>query len=363
MEKTSIENKVTEMTEGYKNNTTQIAVFELGDNKTKYGINVNKIKSFINIKDIKTTDSLTNNPLLKGYCVIRKENFPIIDLYYWLNGKPLDFEKYNRLILTEFSGIIMAFPVTRILRIFSKTSEELEEPGNYTDRVSYITRIELFSNQNILKNKSKLKKIEKQIYHLKRRNKKRNLNILTKKIEDKQKELSAINDKIVNNKIKSNIELCFILDIEKLESELNSNNNTKIEEIIIKNKEKIKLEKPVLIAEDSVVIQKLIKKVFEGLNIPFELYKNGKEVVDRMKKNQNFSLLITDIEMPILDGFSVIKWTKENYPNKAIIVNSSMSNEGVKQKCESLGVDYFVEKNQLDKLIEIISSINNKIKG
>lgn len=359
MKTSNIGSKVSEMTEGYKNNSTQIAVFEIEQEgkHTKYGINVNKIKSFINLKDFNITKTSINKSI-KGYCVVRNESFPMVDLYEWLSGTEQKLENYEKLILTEFSGTSLAFPVTRILRIFTKTSEELEEPGGFFDKVSYITKIELV-NTEVEQLKNKKERLEKQISVNEKRNKKLKSKMVEKKIKKNQDIILEIDRKIKTQDTKNEEELCFILDIEKLVNEL-SNKEDNFEDIIKNYENKFNITEPILIAEDSVVVQKNFRRLFDNLKIPYEIFKNGKEVIKRMNGKTNFSLIITDIEMPILDGFSVIKWIKENFPKTKIIVNTSMSNNGVKEKCKSLGVDIFIEKNRPDRILIEIENLLKK---
>lgn len=352
---TELEKQISGMTDSYKNNIMQIAVFSL-DNKssTKYGINVNKIKSFVNLSEYKINRNIGgSNNIVKGYAIVRNETFPVVDLLEWISGVSVDnTDYYNKLILTEFNGNILSFPVNKIYRIFSKTSEELEE-AEIMDKVTYITKIELKNDEQIQID-NKVNSLLKQIQSLEKRNQKKNSTLINNKIETKKEELKLLSK---NKKDEENIEeLCFILDVEKLISEL-IDKDYNIETVVNEFKNKIKTKKPILIAEDSVVAQNILKKTFDKLEIPYELYKNGQLLINRLETNKDFSLIITDIEMPVLDGFSVIKWVRNKIPDAKIIVNTSMSNEGVKSKCESLNVNGFIEKSNPLEIVRQIEKI------
>jgi two-component system, cell cycle response regulator DivK len=63
------------------------------------------------------------------------------------------------------------------------------------------------------------------------------------------------------------------------------------------------MSKKILVAEDSSVIQNLTKKILSGQNYAVTTVKNGKEVMDAVKK-EPFDLVLMDIYMPILDGLA-----------------------------------------------------------
>ena len=62
----------------------------------------------------------------------------------------------------------------------------------------------------------------------------------------------------------------------------------------------------VLIAEDSSVIQNLVKKILEFQNFEITAVKNGEQVVQLLEK-ENFDIVLLDINMPIMDGMECVK--------------------------------------------------------
>ncbi|MGK7393453.1 MAG: response regulator [Candidatus Cyclobacteriaceae bacterium M3_2C_046] len=66
------------------------------------------------------------------------------------------------------------------------------------------------------------------------------------------------------------------------------------------------MAKKVLIAEDSSVIQNLTKKILELQNYKITSAKNGKQVIDKMGK-EDFDLILMDINMPLMDGVECAK--------------------------------------------------------
>jgi len=62
----------------------------------------------------------------------------------------------------------------------------------------------------------------------------------------------------------------------------------------------------VLIAEDSSVIQNLVKKILEFQNFEITAVKNGEQVLQLLQK-ENFDLILLDINMPVMDGMDCVK--------------------------------------------------------
>lgn len=99
-----------------------------------------------------------------------------------------------------------------------------------------------------------------------------------------------------------------------------------------------------------------------NITIP-ERLKNGKKLVDYIlslgEKAQNLPAIITDIEMPEMSGFTVIKTLKANPMTKdiPIIVNSSMTGENNKREAQLLGAEGFIDKTKSHDIIPLIISV------
>ncbi len=99
-----------------------------------------------------------------------------------------------------------------------------------------------------------------------------------------------------------------------------------------------------------------------NITIP-ERLKNRKKLVDYIlslgEKAQNLPAIITDIEMPEMSGFTVIKTLKANPMTKdiPIIVNSSMTGENNKREAQLLGAEGFIDKTKSHDIIPLIISV------
>ena len=125
----------------------------------------------------------------------------------------------------------------------------------------------------------------------------------------------------------------------------------------------------VLMAEDSSIIRTGIEKVlreagFKGLEVfvdgdvcyqrILQLKKQAEEAGEDIR--QHFSLLISDIEMPKMDGLTLCRKVKEElgYKHIPVLLFSSLINPPMEVKCDSVGADGYAAKPEITKLIEMM---------
>ena len=123
----------------------------------------------------------------------------------------------------------------------------------------------------------------------------------------------------------------------------------------------------VLVVDDSAVHVQLLKKYFNGSE-KVEVVgsaSNGEEFLKILEEGKvTFDILILDLVMPLLDGFEVLSYMKENNINKKVIVMTSFNEEETIRKVSEFGVKYYALKPfDLKKLENIIISINDSIKA
>ena len=324
-----------DMTMSHKKNMMQIAAFQAMTDAI-YGINIAKIKEFAMMKDATITRGMSDNPHIMGMAVLRGHPFPLINMLKWLgnddpaNGK---IENYNILVLTEFNQSLIAFPVSKIITIASKSSEDLERTDTTDNKITYITRIDTSKTRSKRRRRKHRKKTT---------------------IEETKKISITKNEEEVDEKI------CFVLDVEKMLDEVFPNvSGHKLHDFEALGKEKIKSEKTLVILEDSPVAVKILEKIFErsGLNILY--FNNGFEFkawyVKHPDEATELGCIITDIEMPMMDGYKVVEYVRSKDKKVPIIINTSMSNIGVVKKLEDMGANLFIPKTEPIKIYEAVA--------
>lgn len=166
--------------------------------------------------------------------------------------------------------------------------------------------------------------------------------------------------------IKVNGKLIIILDFEKIITDINPETGLKITEI-----EELgyrdRYDVPILIAEDSALLNKLIVESLRQAGYENLIHtENGQEAYDVICQckaegtlKQKVQCIITDIEMPLMDGHRLTKLVKEDEATKDIpvIIFSSLVNEDMARKGQALGADAQLSKPEIGNLVRILDSL------
>lgn len=168
---------------------------------------------------------------------------------------------------------------------------------------------------------------------------------------------------------KINDRLIVILDFEKIVSDINPETGLKVSDIeMLQRDNSIKRDDyPILIAEDSSLLSKLISESLKKAGYT-NLYitKNGQEAWDHLcelKDNgtvdDSVKLVITDIEMPLMDGHRLTKLIKEDsiLCKLPVVIFSSLVNDEMRKKGEQLGADAQLSKPEIGSLVSEIDKL------
>lgn len=120
----------------------------------------------------------------------------------------------------------------------------------------------------------------------------------------------------------------------------------------------------VLIAEDSSVIQNLVKKILEFQNFEITAVKNGEQVIQLLNK-EDFDIILLDINMPIMDGMECVKAIRElddaakaKVPVVAITGNARNYSE---EEFKEAGFnDVLMKPLNFDKLVIVVKALTEK---
>ncbi len=113
----------------------------------------------------------------------------------------------------------------------------------------------------------------------------------------------------------------------------------------------------ILVAEDNLINQKLIRNVFELLGYKTDIAANGLEAIEALKR-KNYTLIFMDIQMPEMNGYEatgiIVKRRKENRP--IIIAMTANAMQGDRDKCIEAGMDDYMSKPiKINDLIRVIN--------
>ena len=298
--------EIDKMTTSHLRNVMQLAVFYTGDGDI-YAINIAKIKSFVIANTIEIKKTPADSDVVAGIANIRGEAVLIINLDKWLGNSDHATSEYQVVIVCEFNEKKVGFLAKNIINIEEKYTADLKNTENENPKISYVTEIHHHGKTT----------------------------------------------------------LCMIFNAEKLLKDIGIviDFADHIEMVV---SEKINSEKIILIAEDSEVAIELMEKLLKKAKAKFEIYNNGKKLIERLeelssgkgrgRELKDIGLIITDIEMPEKDGFQVTTFIRndERFKHLPIVVNSSMTTAAVSDKILQLGANELINKADLKQFYKII---------
>ena len=284
-------------------NELEILEFKLGNNS--YGINVAKIKELIPYQPV--TPVPNAHPSIEGIFMPRDIMITAIDLKNCL-GKGIS-EPKGLFILTNFNKLDLAFHVDTVIGIHRVSWRDIIKPDAT---------------------------------------------------------ISTTDQSVSTGIVKKDGKLIIILDFEKIVTDINPETGLKVSEINELG-ERQRNNVPILIAEDSPLLNKLIvdslKKAGYDNLIHTENGQKAYDVVTQCKQEgslkEHVRLIITDIEMPEMDGHRLTKLIKsdEQTADIPIIIFSSLVNEEMKRKGEALGANAQLSKPEIGNLVRIVDKL------
>lgn len=120
------------------------------------------------------------------------------------------------------------------------------------------------------------------------------------------------------------------------------------------------MNKKILVAEDSSVIQNLTRRILTLQNYDISSVKNGAQVLEKLNQ-EHFDLVLLDIHMPVMDGMEcarkVRRLPKSNNPSIPIIAISGNANNYSSDDFKDAGIDDYLPKPlNYDTLVETVNS-------
>ncbi len=289
-------------------NELEILEFFLGDQS--FGLNVAKVMQILTYDPALVTAMPDTRTEMRGVLLWRERLVPLFDLGAILRKKPVEVSERTIIIITEFNGVDNAFVLDGVRRIHRLSWQSIQSPSQLLER--YSARI-----------------------------------------------TGSVN--IDQNEI-------MLLDFERIISEMSP--GTKIgyavpDELPVDER---RAAVKVMLAEDSGFIRAMIKqnlvkygytniREFENGEDLFKLLQSAKAAGH--SANSTVDILITDIEMPKMDGLALCKYVKTEpfYAKIPVVVFSSLINEQMVLKCKEVGADGYITKPEIGTLVGLIDGM------
>ena len=282
--------------------TNELEIVEFYINNVRFGVNVTKVEEVRYMPQYRKMPQMPDKII--GFFNLRGKVIPIIDLPQVMDSAPIE-PKSGQVIVMHFNQRVVGFLVEKVIKIIRLSWENIIPPPCSFEQHQVIGVI-----------------IE----------------------PGREKDLIQLID---FEKIMEDISPTF----SRLTQEMN---------VPLDNPSFNRADHNIWVAEDSIMIQQIVK---DGLNrggyTQQKWFPNGAEVwhalqeLDEENFHDHIDLLISDIEMPQMDGLHLVKRIKEHavYQDLPVIMFSSLINENTIHKCQSVGADTQLAKPEVDGLI------------
>ena len=287
--------------------TNEIEVMEFTIDNNLYGINVAKVKEILVSEPVKPMPHV--HSAVEGIFKPRDIVITVVDLPKYLNGVAGEKKEKDLFIVTNFNKMNIAFRVHTVVGI---------------SRISW------------------------------------------KDIQKPDKTASGGKEGVATGIAQCNNELVTILDFEKIVAEIAPETSIQISEIDQLGQRE-RSDAKILVAEDSVLLSKMIEEALHKAGyMNTTMYANGQELWDALTAirasgtlDEQVSLVITDIEMPQMDGHRLTKLIKDDRELKKIplIIFSSLITEEMRRKGKELGADEQMSKPEIGHLVQVIDHL------
>lgn len=267
-----------------------------------YGVNVAKVLEIIQMPKITALPEVQHESV-KGAFNLRSHIIPLVDLSVWL-GKTSAEEEAEKVIVTEFNEVNTAFIVSGVTRIHRISWEQVEPPNKY---------------------------------------------------------VSLLTENTITGVVRIENRIIFLLDLEKIVASLNPSLGLQLDKSFERREGE---QSRVIIVDDSSLIREMLKNLMQKANFIVESYHNGRDAWDRLLDikrkaleeghpvSDYLQIVVSDIEMPSMDGHNLCKRIKDDEVLKIlpVILFSSLITDRLRHKGDAVGADAQIAKPEVTHL-------------
>ncbi len=280
-------------------NRLELLLFKLVG-RQRFGINVFKVREVLQCPRL--TSLPKQDAFIKGIAHIRGQTISVIDMSKAIGGPAITQTEDSFIIIAEYNRSVQGFLVAGVERIVTLSWKDMMPPPEGTGKSSYLTAV------------------------------------------------TEIDGGMVS-----------ILDVEKILNEINPVSTELSEDVVDESVGKELGERIVMIADDSTVARNQVKRALEPLGIKMVLAKNGQDALDQLLAieatcehsiTEKVALMVSDIEMPEMDGYTLTAEVKGNdrMAKMPIILHTSLSGVFNNAMVAKVGADDFIPKFHPDEL-------------
>ena len=291
-------------------NRLELLLFKLVG-RQRFGINVFKVREVLQCP--KLTLFPKQDAFIKGVAHIRGQTISIIDLSKAIGAPAITQTENSFIIIAEYNRSVQGFLVAGVERIVTLSWKDMMPPPEGAGKSSYLTAVTEIDN-----------------------------------------------------------EMVSILDVEKILNEINPVSTQLSEGIADETVGENLGDRIVMIVDDSTVARNQVKRALEPLGIKMVLAKNGQDALDQLNIilqtcetsiTEKVALMVSDIEMPDMDGYTLTAEVKGNelMSKMPVILHTSLSGVFNNAMVKKVGAEDFIPKFHPDELATAVKKwLNHK---
>ncbi len=287
--------------------TNEIEIMEFTIDGNLYGINVAKVREILMSAPVKPMPHA--HPAVEGIFKPRDTVLTVVDLPKYLNGVSGPKGEKDLFIVTNFNKMFIAFRVHTVVGIRRISWKDIQKPDST---------------------------------------------------------VSGGDEGVATGIAQCGDELVTILDFEKIVAEIAPQTSIQMSEIDKMGYRECR-EMPILVAEDSILLTKMIEEALHRSGyVNVTTFSNGQELWDYLQTvrdaeplQSRAALVITDIEMPQMDGHRLTKLIKDDKVLRQIpvVIFSSLINETMRLKGKAVGADEQLSKPEIGHLVGVMDHL------
>lgn len=293
-------------------NRLELLLFRL-DGSQLYGINVFKVKEVLQCPRL--TVMPKSNPVVRGVANIRGGTIPILDLALATGRRGLRDIDNSFVIITEYNTKVQGFLVHSVERIVNMNWAEIHPPPKGTGREHYLTAVT---------------RVDKQLVE--------------------------------------------VIDVEKILAEVAPTSEDISDGVLDAEVQAQAVSKRVLVVDDSSVARKQLVRCLETVGLEVLALNDGRQALDYLQKmlaegkkpGQELLMIISDIEMPEMDGYTLTAEIRhdQRLQDLHILLHTSLSGVFNQAMVRKVGADDFLAKFRPDDLaarvVERIRAVDSR---
>ncbi|MFE8069682.1 chemotaxis protein CheV [Marinobacteraceae bacterium S3BR75-40.1] len=303
----SVLDNVNQRTQMVGKNRLELLLFRL-EGPQVYGINVFKVREVLQCPPLSALPR--SNPVVRGVMHFRGETVPVVDCGMAIGLPPIPAEEVQKrlVIVAEYNRKMQGFLVGSVDRIVNMNWEDIHPPPKQAGKDVYLTAV------------------------------------------------TRIDDRLVE-----------IIDVEKVLAEVSPMQEDISEAVDSTSFREKAASMRVLVVDDSVIARKQIQRCMEAVGLEVVTKNDGKQALDHLleltadgsKATDHFALMISDVEMPEMDGYTLVTRCKENtaLSDLYIMLHTSLSGVFNRAMVQKVGADDFMAKFNPDELAQRIMEI------